>query len=39
MTTSPTKAGAHTPWPWVVKFRNDHSAYISMGDPVKGPAA
>lgn len=23
----------HTPGPWVIKFRNDHSAYISMGDP------
>lgn len=23
----------HTPSPWVVAFRKDHSAYISMGDP------
>lgn len=23
----------HTPAPWIVAFRNDHSAYISMGDP------
>lgn len=23
----------HTPKPWVIKFRNDHSAYISMGNP------
>lgn len=27
----------HTPGPWVVKFRNDHSCYISMGDPKAGP--
>ena len=26
----------HTPGPWVVKFRNDHSAYISFGDPAEG---
>jgi hypothetical protein len=27
----------HTPGPWAIKFRNDHSAYISLGDPVSGP--
>ncbi len=27
----------HTPGPWVIKFRNDHSAYISMGNPLEGP--
>ena len=24
---------AHTPSPWKVKFRRDHSCYISMGNP------
>jgi len=26
----------HTPGPWAVKFRNDHTAYISLGDPKQG---
>lgn len=29
----PSPQPAHTPAPWVVKFRKDHSAYISFGDP------
>ncbi|WP_414490143.1 hypothetical protein [Stenotrophomonas maltophilia] len=27
----------HTPGPWMVRFREDGSSYISMGDPNKGP--
>jgi hypothetical protein len=26
----------HTPGPWAIKFRGDHSAYISLGDPTTG---
>ena len=26
-------SAAHTPAPWAIKFRNDSSAYISMGSP------
>ena len=27
----------HTPAPWIVRFREDGSSYISMGDPSNGP--